>query len=194
LSEGSTSEPLRVLVANDDEKRLATLVPELAQHGYDLIVRELTATTVDRVLRREQPDVVFVGTGAESAATLALVDRLVEAARCPVALALPEPDAQAVQEAAAHGVFAYVAGSDLAEWRSAIEIARRRFSDLRGLQGAMERRAVIERAKGILMERHSIDEDRAYAMLRDHARANNLRVNDLAAAIVATHTLLPKSP
>ena len=58
----------------------------------------------------------------------------------------------------------------------------------------MERRAVIERAKGILMERHSIDEDRAYAMLRDRARANNLRVNDLAAAIMATHTLLPKSP
>jgi len=87
-----------------------------------------------------------------------------------------------------------VAGSDLAEWRSAIEIARRRFSDLRGLQGAMERRAVIERAKGILMERHSVDEDRAYAMLRDHARAHNLRVNDLAASIMATHTLLPKSP
>jgi hypothetical protein len=31
-------------------------------------------------------------------------------------------------------------------------------------------------------------------MLRDHARANNLRVGDLAAAIMAAHRLLPKSP
>jgi response regulator NasT len=180
-----------VLVANDDEARLKALVPQLARRGHEVIARDLTAATVDAVLRREQPDVVFV---AGSDDTLGLIDRLVENGRCPVVLLTGKHDPEAVGEAAAHGVFAYVVDDDPAAWESAIEVARRRFSEFRGLEGAFDRRAVIERAKGILMERHSVDEDRAYAMLRDHARANNLRVGDLAAAIMAAHRLLPKSP
>ena len=49
------------------------------------------------------------------------------------------------------------------------------------LEGALERRAVIERAKGILMERHGIDDREAFERLRDHARAGNRRVVEVAA-------------
>jgi response regulator NasT len=50
---------------------------------------------------------------------------------------------------------------------------------------------VIERAKGILMERHSIDDKVAFQRMRDHARAGNRRVVDVAAAVVDGHALLP---
>jgi ANTAR domain len=42
----------------------------------------------------------------------------------------------------------------------------RRFAEYHDLQGAFGRRALIERATGILMERHSIDEESAFEMLR----------------------------
>ena len=62
------------------------------------------------------------------------------------------------------------------------------------LEGAFGRRALAERAKGILMERHSIDEATAFAMLRDHSRDANRKLVDVAAAIVDGHRLLPKQP
>ena len=62
------------------------------------------------------------------------------------------------------------------------------------LEGALDRRAIIERAKGILMERHGITEQAAFDKLRTAARASNRRVVDLARAVADTRALLPKEP
>jgi response regulator NasT len=70
----------------------------------------------------------------------------------------------------------------------------RRFAEYHELQGAFGRRALTERAKGILMERHSIDEASAFEMLRDHSRIGKRKLIDLAAAIVDGHRLLPREP
>jgi response regulator NasT len=44
------------------------------------------------------------------------------------------------------------------------------------------------------MERHAIDEERAFAMLRDHARRTQTRLVDTAQSIVDGHLLLPERP
>jgi AmiR/NasT family two-component response regulator len=51
-----------------------------------------------------------------------------------------------------------------------------------------------ERAKGILMERHAIDESTAFEMLRERSRIDNRKLIDLATAVVDGHLLLPKQP
>ena len=70
----------------------------------------------------------------------------------------------------------------------------RRFAEYQQLEGAFGRRAVTERATGILMERHSIDEVAAFEMLRERSRSDNRKLIDLAAAVVDGHRLLPKRP
>ena len=75
-----------------------------------------------------------------------------------------------------------------------IDIVLRRFAEYHGLEGAFGRRALIERAKGILMERHAIDEASAFKMLHENSRANNRKLLDLATAIVDSHRLLHKQP
>ena len=70
----------------------------------------------------------------------------------------------------------------------------RRFAEYHDLEGAFGRRALTERAKGILMERHAIDEASAFEMLREHSRAGNRKLIDLATAVVDGHRLLPKQP
>ena len=60
--------------------------------------------------------------------------------------------------------------------------------------GANAPRTPTERAKGILMERHSIDENSAFEMLRERSRLDNRKLIDLAAAVVDGHRLLPKQP
>ena len=67
----------------------------------------------------------------------------------------------------------------------------RRFAEYHDLEGAFGRRALTERAKGILMERHAIDEASAFEMLREHSRPSNRKLVDLATAVVDGHQLLP---
>ena len=51
---------------------------------------------------------------------------------------------------------------------------------------------MIERAKGILMERHAVDERRAFELLRDNARSGGRRVVDVAQTVLDGHALLPQ--
>lgn len=106
---------------------------------------------------------------------------------------LHAPDPAFVREASKRGVFAYITDDD-EQWQESIDIVLRRFAEYHDLEGAFGRRALTERAKGILMERHSVDEARAFAMLRDHARASNRKLIDVASAVVDGHRLLPREP
>ena len=69
----------------------------------------------------------------------------------------------------------------------------RRFAEYHNLEGAFSRRAVTERAKGILMERHSIEEREAFEMLRSEGRHLNRKLVEIAEAVLTSHRLLPRS-
>ena len=92
---------------------------------------------------------------------------------------LHAPAPEFVREASKRGVFAYITDADAEDWQSSIDIVLRRFAEYHDLEGAFGRRAVTERAKGILMERHSVDESNAFAMLRDHSRDRNRKLIDV---------------
>jgi response regulator NasT len=70
---------------------------------------------------------------------------------------------------------------------------RRLHEKVAQLESALERRVVIERAKGVLMERHAVDERRAFELMRDHARSSSRRVVDVAQTVLDGHALLPKA-
>ena len=188
------TEHLRVLIANERKDRLELVVPIVAALGHEVIAREIEVEDVGAVTARERPDVALVGLGASSQHALELIDKIVREAACPVIALLHEPDPGFVKEASKRGVFAHISDDDVEDWQSSIDIVLRRFAEFHDLQGAFGRRALIERAKGILMERHSIDEDRAFEMLRARSRIDNRKLIDLAAAVVDGHRLLPKHP
>ncbi|KAA0096702.1 ANTAR domain-containing protein [Mycolicibacterium sp. P1-18] len=52
------------------------------------------------------------------------------------------------------------------------------------LQTALNTRLIIEQAKGVLAERGTLDMDRAFNLLRQHARRTNRRLADLAREVV----------
>ena len=53
------------------------------------------------------------------------------------------------------------------------------------MRQAMENRAVIEQAKGILMARHRCGPDQAFRMLVEASQRDNRKLRDVAAAVVA---------
>ncbi|HEX5954622.1 MAG TPA: ANTAR domain-containing protein [Solirubrobacterales bacterium] len=188
------TEHLRVLIANERRDRLAHVAPMVANLGHEVIAREIDVANVGVVTAREQPDVALVGLGKSSDHALALIDKIVQEAACPVILLIHAPDPAFVKEASRRGIFAYITDAEVEDWQSAIDIVLRRFTEYHDLEGAFGRRAVTERAKGILMERHSIDGAEAFEMMRDQSRRGNTKLVDVAAAIVEGHRLLPKQP
>jgi AmiR/NasT family two-component response regulator len=188
------TEHLRVLIANERKDRLALVAPIVAALGHEVIAREIEVEDVGAVTARERPDVALVGLGESSEHALHLVERIVHEAACPVIALIHAPDPDFVKEASKRGVFAYITDADAKDWQSSIDIVLRRFTEYHDLEGAFGRRAVTERAKGILMERHSIDEAIAFGMMRDHARATNRKLVDVSSAVVEGHRLLPKQP
>ena len=190
----SDHEHLRVLIANQRPARLDHVTTVVASLGHEVIARSVNVEDVALLTARERPDVALVGLGESSEHALELIDQIVKHATYPVITILETDDHAFVSEAAKRGVFAYITDGDPEELQSSIEIALHRFSEFQNLEGAFGRRALIERAKGILMERHRIDEVHAFEMMRTHARSTNRKLTDIASAITDGHTLLPGAP
>jgi response regulator NasT len=188
------TEHLRVLIANERKDRLALVAPIVVALGHEVIAREIEVEDVGTVTAREHPDVALVGLGESTQHALELIDKIVHEAACPVIVLLHAPNPAFVKEASKRGVFAQISDDDVEDWQNSIDIVLRRFAEYQDLEGAFGRRALIERAKGILMERHSVDEDAAFEMLRERSRIANRKLIDLAAAVVDGHRLLPKQP
>jgi len=188
------TEHLRVLIANERKDRLAVVAPIVAALGHEVVAREITVEDVGVVTARERPDVALVGLGENSEHALGLIQKIVQEAACPVILLIHAPDPTFVKQASKRGIFAYITDADVKDWQSSIDIVLRRFAEYHDLQGAFSRRALTERAKGILMERHSISETVAFDMLRNESRSANRRLVDVASAVVDGHRLLPKHP
>jgi AmiR/NasT family two-component response regulator len=185
---------LRVLIANERKDRLAQVAAIVVALGHEVIAREIDIEDVGSVTARERPDVALVGLGESSKHALGLIDRIVREASCPVIVLLHAPDPAFLREASKRGVFAHISDNDIEDWQGSIDIVLRRFAEYHDLEGAFGRRALIERAKGILMERHSIDEETAFEKLRERSRIDNRKLIDLAAAVVDGHRLLPRQP
>jgi AmiR/NasT family two-component response regulator len=186
------TEHLRVLIANERKDRLALVAPIVAALGHEVIAREIEVRDVGEVTAREQPDVALVGLGQSSEHALQLIEQIVHEAACPVILLIHAPNPDFVKEASKRGIFAYITDAEAKDWQSSIDIVLRRFAEYHDLEGAFGRRATIERAKGILMERHSVDDEAAFDMLRTQSRTANVKLVDIAAAVVDGHALLPK--
>ena len=185
---------LRVLIANERKDRLALVAPIVIGLGHEVIAREIDVEDVGAVTARERPDVALVGLGESSQHALDLIDTIVRQSSCPVIVLLHARDPEFVKEASKRGVFAHISDADVEDWQNSIDITLRRFAEYHDLEGAFGRRALIECAKGILMERHAIDGVSAFEMLRERSRIDNRKLIDLATAVVDGHRLLPKQP
>jgi AmiR/NasT family two-component response regulator len=188
-----TTKPLRVLLANERPEHLEQLALVVTRLGHAVIARETNIAAVAALTEEGVFDVAVVGVGQNTMHALDLIGQIVREANCPVIAILDVEDPAFVHQAAKRGVFAYVTTSDARDEQleSSIDVVLARFAEFHALEGAFGRRALTERAKGILMERHSVDEDVAFLMLRDQSRKSNRKLIDVAQAVLEARALLP---
>jgi AmiR/NasT family two-component response regulator len=181
---------LRILIANERADRLGRIAEIVTELGHEVISRELEVADVATATEREHPDLAFVGLGMSGEHALEMISEIVREASCPVIALLEAGDPVWVNEAAKRGIFAYIVDGNPGDMQSAIDITLRRYTEFANLQGAFARRAVIERAKGIIMSREEVDEDRAFERLRSESQRSGHRVYDVAQAVISSHLVL----
>ncbi len=188
------SERLRILVADGRGQRLDEVARSVSGLGHD-VVGQATLADVTRLTASLLPDAAIVIVGESSEHALDLIGKIVTEAACPAIAILDVQDEAFIHLAAKRGIFAYITQEQVTSGlQSSLDIVLSRFAEYHGLEGAFARRAVTERAKGILMERHGIDEQRAFEMLRDEARRTSRKITDVAEAVAMSVRLLPAQP
>jgi AmiR/NasT family two-component response regulator len=188
-----TSSPLRVLLANERPEHLEQVALVVARLGHIVTARETDVAGVAALTEVGIFDVAIVGVGGDTEHALDLIGRIVREANCPVIAILDGEDAAFMHQAAKRGVFAYITAGEARDDQlaSSIDVVLARFAEFHALEGAFGRRALTERAKGILMERHGIDEDMAFLLLRDQSRKTNRKLIHVAQAVLDARDLLP---
>jgi response regulator NasT len=191
---------LRVLAADENEAALRETAEVLRELGHEVTEFAVGTTEIAEAIAREDPDASVVVVHHDDEHALDLIDEILAFSSGPVVALLENEDPGFVRMAADRGIHAYARPITPDAVQSALEVAIRRHAEqtrlteaVDQLENAMERRALIERAKGILMERHSIDERAAFELLRSKARSTSRPVVDLARAVLDGHALLPNT-
>jgi AmiR/NasT family two-component response regulator len=189
---------LRILAADEDEQTLSTIDDLLAGLGHTVTAHAVSVRQAGDLIASEDPDISVVVVHDDDEHALDLIDEICEYARGPLIALLGSHDSSFVRDAAARGIDAFARPQFELEVQGAIELAMKRHGEqqrlteqVEQLESALERRGKIERAKGILMERHGVDERQAFELLRQQARRSNRRVIEIALAVAEGHSLLP---
>ncbi len=199
-TEGQELRGLKVLLADEDEGALRITAATIRELGHEVSEMAIGIEAAAETIARDEPDVSIVVVYEEQTYALQMISEIVEYASGPVMALIDDGHPDFVAEAADRGIDAYARSASPEAIQSAMSVAVRRNAERRKLEeqverleSALQRRAVIERAKGILMERHSIGERAAFDRLRDHARSRNRAVVDVAASVAEGHALLPRA-
>ncbi len=193
-----TTEGLRILVADEDRKALDRLAALLHELGHEVLAYAIEVSEVPDKVAGDDPDASIVVLHDDDEHALGLIDEISAYASGPIIALTIGDNAEFVARAARRGIASHARPDTAEAVQSAIELAMQRHADVaqlevkvEQLQGALERRAVIERAKGMLMERHGIDDRVAFERMRTHARNDRSRVVDVASAVASGELELP---
>ncbi|MDB5947469.1 MAG: Fis family transcriptional regulator [Ramlibacter sp.] len=206
------TEPLRIVVVAPDlvvsdptdeheieqAKRSRSLRIGLLENGFNLIATLPADVFLADRIAQLQPDLVIVD--AESAARDALehVVMVTRDERRPIVMFTNDADNIHVKAAVAAGVTAYiVAGLAPERIRPILDVAMARFQheeelrrELADARTELNQRKLIDRAKGLLMERQGLSEQQAYDKLRKAAMDRGLKLVQVAQRIIDAAELL----
>jgi two-component system, response regulator / RNA-binding antiterminator len=185
-------------LAIEQAERSRLLRLSLLENGYNIIAVLPTDTFLREHIAQLQPDMIVVD--AESAARDAL-EHVVMATRDerrPIVLFTNDGDTTHVKDAVAAGVSAYiVAGLAPERIRPILDVAMARFQheqalrrELADARTQLHERKLIDRAKGMLMQRQGLTEQQAYDKLRKNAMDRGLRLGEVAQRLVDAADLL----
>ena len=184
--------------AVEEAERSRQLRIGLLESGCNLVAVLPADSFLEQRLQQLQPDMVIVDAESDARDALEHVVLATRDARRPIVLFTNDNDTTHVKDAVAAGVSAYiVAGLAPERIKPILDVALARFEHEQGLRreiadakSELNERKLIDRAKGMLMQRQNLSEPEAYARLRKTAMDKGLRLGEVAQRILDVADLL----
>jgi response regulator NasT len=193
-----TSARLRVLIVDRTIDRSHALREALEREGYVALVPPAGRFDLLRCVRELEPDVVIIDMDSPDRDILEDSRRIFQEQPKPIVMFVDESDSDSIRQAVEAGVASYVVkGASAERVRPVLEVAIARFrafqdlkTELAQARNSLADRKLIERAKGILMERRGCSEDDAYRTLRQMAMSRNQRLVEVARNVIDLAALI----
>ena len=181
----------RILVVDDDRVHADALATALRGAGDQVSVVG-TADAAFLLLPTELPDLAILEMKMPGACGLKLAALIRDQFGVPIVFLTRVSDEQTVNQATALGAIAYlVKNSDANHYLPTVEAALARAAELRrlresevNLSTALQQGRETSMAIGVLMERHRVDRDAAFDILRGNARTRRQRIHEMAAQLL----------
>jgi response regulator NasT len=191
-------ESLKAVIAEDEQLTRTIIRARLEKLGHTVVAEASDGLQAIEATRLHKPDVVImdikmpVMDGIEAARTI-----LAEVP-CAILFLSSFNEQELVEQASETGALAYMMKpfrkEDLAP---ALEMAISRFRQIQSqkreiddLKETLETRKLIERAKGILMDRHGMSEEEAFKRIHFQARNQNKKMREIAQSIITAAELI----
>lgn len=189
---------LRVLLVDDSRERRASIEASLAEVDCDVIGFVSSGDDVLARVKQTNPDVVIIDLDAPSRDTLDSLHAVQSTAPRPIVMFTQDDNGATIARATRAGVSAYVVdGISKKRVRPILDAAIERFQQFRDLARELERtkaqleeRKLVDKAKGILMQKRGMSEEEAYKALRSLAMSSNRRLVQVAEGIIDAARLL----
>lgn len=193
-----SSEQLRVLVCEDEGLTALRLQRTLANMGYAVVGEAKDGEEAIRLAAQLKPDVILMDIHMPKVTGIEATRKIMECCATAIVMLTAYSDQELVQSALDAGASGYLVKPVKDEQlKPAITVARTSFSqfqelgtELAGLKETLEARKIVERAKGILMQRRKYTEEEAYKQMQKVSRDRRQSLKETAQQIIAAAELL----
>jgi two-component system, response regulator PdtaR len=185
---------MRILVAEDETIIRLDLRGLLERAGYEVVAEARDGEEAVELARMHQPDLAVMDVKMPRLDGIEAARKMLEERPIPIVMLTAFDQRELVERAAEAGVYGYlVKPFREQDVLPAIELARARYEELVAVRAdadslaqALADRKVIERAKGLLMEREKLSEGDAFARLRKASQVSGRPLRVIADAVIAT--------
>jgi response regulator NasT len=189
--------PTRIILAEDDSVIRMDLREELQRQGYLVVGDVGDGQSAINLARELRPDLIIMDIRMPELDGIEAARVLTNERLAPVVLLTAFSDDELIERAREAGVVNYVTKpwrqSDL---KPAIEIALARFQEFREMESQVKTleeqlttRKVVEKAKGMLMEKYKLTEQEAFRRIQKLSMNNRKSMREVAEAILLAEEL-----
>ncbi|MBL5981083.1 Fis family transcriptional regulator [Petrotoga sp. 8T1HF07.NaAc.6.1] len=183
---------LKVLVAEDEYLILMGLKSNLENLGYKVVGEATNGEELIKLALEKKPDMIIADINLPVMDGLEALRRISEKVFIPTLIVSGYDDEELIDKAKNLGVLGYlIKPIDESDLKAEIEIALSRFEDIKNLKNelevtkeTLESRKLIEKAKGIVMERLRLNEEESMKFLQKKSRNSNKKLVDVAQEII----------
>ena len=184
--------PRKAVIIDDSLQSRATLKTALMRLGFEVEGEGASGQEAIRLAQELKPDVLFLAVGLPEIDGVSAADQILEVHPLPVIILSSHRDPDVIQRAIEAGIMAYlVKPLREEELLPVTELAISRFEEFMALRKenedlkrTLEGRKLIERAKGVLMDREKISEQQAFALIQKASMNTRQPMVEIAQAIL----------